>query len=281
MDISDEEFEDVQEVELEPAPSPEPPVVIATPVDSELAKLQRKIRSFNIKNKDLKKELDKCHQKLKELSSQPVIQAELEPEPEPEDLKTRGWVRFVGVRAFPDQITELGELEWTDFSRSRFWDPHPRLRQGGRRTVCRDNGFHGYMWSPVKHEVWYTPKLPHRVSADEYLMDITDQHPKGERGNRKDAERLRDEVHLAPGASLDLLYQKIKELRDLDHTRKIKVEIFIEDQIDRENLISLHPKSLNLIRASKKPKKTKKKRKNPKNTKKRKKSKNTKNKLVR
>jgi hypothetical protein len=276
----DEEFEDAQEVEPEPesAPSPEPQIVMATSVDSELARLQRKIRSFKIENEELQRDLDECRQKLKELSSQPVIHAELEPEPEPEDLKTRGWVRFIGVTAFPGQNTDFGKLKLDNFVIDRIQDPHPRKRQGGFRTICINNGFHGYIWA--RDQAWFTPKLPHRVSADEYLMDITDQHPKGEVGNRKDAERLRDEVHLAPGASLDLLYQKLKELKDLDHTRKIKVEIFIEDQIDRENLIRLHPKSLNLIRASmksKKPKKTKKRNK-PKKTKKRKKPKNTKKK---
>lgn len=268
----DEEFGDAKGVEPEPAPSPTPQVVMATSVDSELARLQRIIRSFNIENKELRRDLDKCHQELKELSSRPVVQAELEPEPEPEDLKTRGWVRFVGVAAFPGQNTELSNLK-QDNSRSMspfgfHGDGRPKTQHWARQ-LCIHNKFHGYMWA--RGNYWYTPKLPYRVSADEYLMDITDQHPKGEPGNRKDAEQMRDEVHLAPGASLDLLYQKIKELKDLDHTRKIKVEIFIEDQIDRENLIRLHPQSLNLIRASMKSMK-------PKNTKKRKKPKNTKKK---
>jgi len=260
---SDDEFEDAQEVEPEPETIAAPQVVMATSVDSELARLQRIIRSFDIENKDLQKELDECHQKLKELSSQPVIHAELEPEPEPEDLKTRGWVKFVGVTAFPGQNTFHADL--TPDSRhwvKRLHDPEHIRRKGGAKRLCIDNGFHGFLFA--RNEVFFTPKLPHRVSADEYLMDITDQHPKGEPGNRKDAEKMRDEVHLAPGASLDLLYQKIKELKNLDHTRQKKVEIFFEDHIDRENLISLYPKSLTLIRASKKKnklKKTKKKRK--------------------
>jgi len=281
-DSDDEDFEDVQGVEPEPAPSPEPQVVMATSVDSELARLQRMIRSLKIEKGELQSDLDKCHRELKKLSSRPVVQAELEPElgvvhaelepePEPEDLKTQGWVRFVGVTAFPGQNTDFGKLKRNDMIISRMQDPHPRKRQGGFRTICTYNGLRGFLLA--RNEVFFTPKLPHRVSADEYLMDITDQHPKGEVGNRKDAEQHRDEVHLAPGASLDLLYQKIKELKYLDHTRKIKVEIFIEYQIDRENLIRLHPKSLNLLRASMKPKKTKKKHKKPKNTKKKNKNK--------
>ena len=91
-------------------------------------------------------------------------------------------------------------------------------------------------------------------------MDITDQGPM-----YKDAEHMRDEVYLAPGASVDLLYQKIKELKDLDHTRRIKIGIFIEDQEDRENLISLHPELTKMnLKASMKPKKKPTKRKKPK-----------------
>ena len=267
--------EDSQEVEPEPETIAAPQVVMATSVDGELARLKRMVRSFDIENKELQRDLDKCHQKLKELSSQPVIQAELEPEPEPEDLKTRGWIRFVGVCAFPDQNTKLSNLKRGNTrGMSPFGfhgDGRPKTQHWARQ-LCIHNKFHGYLWA--RGEYWFTPKLPHRVSADEYLMDITDQHPKGESGNRKDAESHRDEVHLAPGASLDLLYQKIRELKDLDHTRQIKVEIFIEDQIDRENLIRLHPNLFKLIRASMKPKKKKK----PKKTKKKRKKKQKKSK---
>ena len=100
-ETDDEEFVDVlgEEPDIEPvsAPSPEPLVVMATSVDSELARLQRIIRSFDIENKELQRDLDECQRELKNLSLRPVVQAELEPEPEPEYLKTRGWVRFIGA----------------------------------------------------------------------------------------------------------------------------------------------------------------------------------------
>jgi hypothetical protein len=134
-EFEDEEFEDAQEVEPSPETNTPPQGVMATSVDSELARLQRIIRSFNIENKELQKDLDKCHSELKKLSSRPVVQAELEPdlevvqaelepEPESEDLKTRGWVRFVGATTkyhgssvgtpTNRQISNSDRIEWRD-----------------------------------------------------------------------------------------------------------------------------------------------------------------------
>jgi len=171
-----------------------------------------------------------------------------EPEPEVQDMVsggasgvehprnyTNGWVIFVGAAAFPSQNTTELTMGGPNHSRAT--------------EICMEHELHGYMWARGNH--YFTPTLPRRVTSDEYLMDITDQHPEGEPGNRHDAEKNRDEVHLAPGASLNLLAMKIIELKSLDHTRSIKLEIYIEDQGDYYELIHMNPELKGLIKMRK------------------------------
>ena len=92
-DSGDEDFEDAQGVEPEPAPSPEPQVVMATSVPQTEA--------------ELRGELARLHQKLKELSSQPVIHAELEPEPEPLKKGTKNKIKKKNKKIDSELDSEL------------------------------------------------------------------------------------------------------------------------------------------------------------------------------
>jgi hypothetical protein len=93
-------------------PSPEPAPAVASTDETiqliqENMRLQATFSGFQLENDELQAEVEECHSKLKELQSRPVVRAEvevespavqavqaLEPEPQMEDPKTKGWVKF-------------------------------------------------------------------------------------------------------------------------------------------------------------------------------------------
>ena len=97
-----------------PLPSPEPAPAVASSDETiqliqENKRLNATFSGFMQENEELQSELEECHRQLKELKGRPVVRAEveveppavqaeaLEPEPQMEDPKTKGWVIFKGA----------------------------------------------------------------------------------------------------------------------------------------------------------------------------------------
>ena len=238
-------------------PSPEPaPAVASTDETTRLIlenmRLQATFSGFMQENEGLQSELEECHRKLKELHGRPIVQAEevespavqaeaLEPEPQMEDTKTKGWVIIKAADSFPGQNSVIETSV-----------------EGGRDKVKQTDG--GFCW---RHVPTVASSGRAFLRADKTPTEMVNAVQPGMAGHGQ-----WDEVHIKPGATISSIRRKIQE----------NYVIVFEDPIDEANAhLSLGGGYMKSKRRKKKTKRRKKKSKRrKKKTKRRKKTKNKK-----
>ena len=175
-------------------PSPEPaPAVASTDETTQLIlenmRLQATFSGFMQENEGLQSELEECHRKLKVLHGRPVVQAEveveppavqavqaLEPEPQMEDPKTKGWVIIKAADSFPGLNSVVVDSV-----------------EKGRSQVKQTDG--GFCWTSGGDAFLRADKTP-----TEMVNAVQPGH--GDDGRW-------DEVHIKPGATISSIRQKM------------------------------------------------------------------------
>jgi hypothetical protein len=208
-------------------------------------RLRATFSGFMQENEGLKSELEECHAKLKELHGRPVVRAEvevespavqavqaLEPEPQMEDPKTEGWVKFKGattkfggqagdapmewvvsdIDGLPTAIAMRGVPKTGDkyIELTKKYTIHPCPHSG---FECRQRG-HGH-----KPNCYYPCPGAAAATPDEFLMAIDGMRAINQSGNRIQGwiprvPNVGDyDVYVRPGVSLEILAAKILELK--------------------------------------------------------------------
>ena len=284
-----------------PSPAPAPAVAVAPAVASsdEMMKLKKENKRLNAtfsgfmqENEELQSELEECHRQLKELQGRPVVRAEvevespavqavqaLEPEPQMEDPKTKGWVKFKGattkfgsagdapmewvvsdIDGLPTAIAMRGVPKTGDkyIELTKKYTIHPCPHSG---FECRQRG-HGH-----KPNCYYPGPAGAPPTPDEFLMAIDGMRaitPSGAgiEGWIPRVPNVEDyDVYVKPGVSLKILAAKILELKGpreyyspshRSPTRKYTfldghLKIVVENEEDRAYLEEINPEISGLI----------------------------------